>query len=281
MGAPPLLSSLLPMCALLSRAEWCLHCDTAAVWEEIEDSGWVQAPPRGSEVVVTPVSLSEPTSPCHNPPCHSTNTCPVQRTMLTRQLDTALLPRVFTNNQMQLFTICVQSISWSPLDHKLLKSFFWVILYQLTQLVLRCPCVFCVTSVMPRSCFVFVYLYLCICEIVFVYLLLYFVLLQLCREVAGWQQRWMRTHTCPYCNPHIQQNYSWQYHTILYHAMPCHTIPYYTMPCHAMPYHTIPCEQTLFRKKRNLTNILRLSLWKGRDGLDDICVSYKNDALNL
>ena len=132
----------------------------------------MQAPPRGSEVVVTPVSLSEPTSPCHNPPCHSTNTCPVQRTMLTRQLDTTLLPRVFTNNQMQLFTICVQSISWSPLEHKWLKSVF---LGHPVSTHTACPkmslCILCYFSYAEEllCVCVFVKLYLCICFCILCY----------------------------------------------------------------------------------------------------------------
>ena len=40
---------------------------------------------------------------------------------------------------------------------------------------------------------------LCFEQLSFVFCVLCFVLVQLCRELAGWQQRWMRSHTvCPY-----------------------------------------------------------------------------------
>ena len=54
-----------------------------------------------------------------------------------------------------------------------------------------CNCVLCFVQLSFVFCAA-IFCVLCNC-------LLCFVLVQLCRELAGWQQRWMRSHTvCPY-----------------------------------------------------------------------------------
>ena len=154
----------LPMCALLSRAEL-LHCD---VWEQIDRGDSRVLPPRGSEVVVTPVSRQRANVTPSQPPLSLNQHLPCPKDNANKTIGHRhFASPSFVKNKIPLFSImCVQKEFhenlqklqglriWSNWKHRKNAKMLWYHNIKLFRWLLSF-CMFALFSFLSYCLFVF------------------------------------------------------------------------------------------------------------------------------